>query len=93
MQARHVFVPRGNSGMTIVGDGEPIHLPIMGSADIVDVAGAGDTVAAVAALSFALGEEARTAGLLASYAASVVCMKTGVATASPEEIRAAIEGC
>lgn len=90
--ARYVFVTRGNSGMTIVGPkGFTVHLPIVGPSEIVDVAGAGDTVSAAVTLALAAGEDAVTAGLLASYAASVVCMKTGVATASLEEVRAAIE--
>ena len=89
---RCMFVTRGNRGMTVIRrDGAVRHLPIVGSSEIVDVAGAGDTVAAVVALAFALGEDAVTAGILASYAASVVVMKTGVATASPDEIRSAIE--
>ena len=92
MGARHVFVTRGNRGMTVAGRGkEHFSLPIVGPSEIVDVAGAGDTVAAVVTLALASGADALTAGLLASYAASVVCMKTGVATASPAEVRAAVE--
>ncbi len=87
-----VFLTRGNKGMTIVGrNGTRAGLPIVGPSDIVDVAGAGDTVAAVVTLSLAQGADALTAALLAAYAASVVCMKTGVAAAEPGEIRAAIE--
>jgi len=89
-RAKWVFVTRGNRGMTIVGPGRPVRLPIVGPAEIVDVAGAGDTVSAVVTLALANGEEAFVAGLLASYAASVVCMKTGVATATPAEVKGAI---
>jgi len=92
LDAAYVFVTRGNRGMTLAGPrGWSAGLPIVGPAEIVDVAGAGDTVSAVAALALAAGEDPLTAGLLASYAASVVCMKTGVATASPSEILRAIE--
>lgn len=90
--ARWVFMTRGNRGMMIAGaDGFFHSLPIVGPKDIVDVAGAGDTVAAVVALSLANGVAPLSAGLLAAYAASVVCMKTGVATVTVEEVAAAIE--
>lgn len=92
MDTDWLFLTRGNKGLMIVGrDGGLTNVPIVGSAEIVDVAGAGDTVAAVVTLSMACGADAATAGVLAAYAASVVCMKTGVAAASPEEIRAAME--
>lgn len=92
MRAQWVFVTRGNKGMTIVGPGKSaFNLPIVGTSDIVDVAGAGDTVSAVVTLALANGERALTAGLLASYAASVVCMKTGVATATAAEVEIAIK--
>ncbi len=91
MDADWVFLTRGNRGMVIIGrEGEAFSVPIVGAADIVDVAGAGDTVAAVTALALAGGAEAPLAGILAAYAASIVCMKTGVETATPEEVRAAI---
>lgn len=90
--ARWVFMTRGNRGMMIVGaDGSFHSLPIVGPKEIVDVAGAGDTVAVIVSLCLANGVEALTAGLLAAYAASVVCMKTGVASATVEEVAAAIE--
>jgi len=90
--AEWVFLTRGNRGMVITGaDGSFHSVPIVGPQDIVDVAGAGDTVAAVVTVCLANGAEALTAGLLAAYAASVVCMKTGVAAATVEEVAAAIE--
>ncbi|MHC4712436.1 MAG: bifunctional heptose 7-phosphate kinase/heptose 1-phosphate adenyltransferase [Planctomycetota bacterium] len=91
-QAGCVVMTRGNRGMTIAGDdGAVTDIPIVGSAEIVDVAGAGDTVAAVVTLCLAAGIEPVPAALLAAYAASVVCMKTGVATVTIEEVRVAIE--
>jgi len=90
--AEWVFLTRGNRGMMIAGrDGSLVTIPIVGPEDIVDVAGAGDTVAAVLALSFACDIEPVKAGVLAAVAASVVCMKTGVATVSIDEIRTALE--
>ena len=92
MDAEWVFMTRGNLGMMIAGrDGSLERIPIIGPRDIVDVAGAGDTVAAVVTLCLACGVDTLTAGCLAAYAASIVCMKTGVATATVEEIRAAVE--
>ncbi len=92
MDARCVIMTRGNRGMTVAGDdGAVTAVPIVGSSEIVDVAGAGDTVAAVVTLCLAAGIDPLAAALLAAYAASVVCMKTGVATATVEEVRSAIE--
>ncbi len=90
--ARWMLVTRGNRGMALIGAGDAVtHVPIVGGTEIVDVAGAGDTVSAVMTLCLALGEDAVIAAVLASYAASVVVMKTGVATPTPEEVRLAIE--
>ena len=71
--------------------GTEFSLPIVGPGEIVDVAGAGDTVAAVVALALAAGAAPEVAAALSAYAASVVCMKTGVATATADEVRAALE--
>ncbi len=91
-QARHIFMTRGNRGMMIAGSDGSFHsMGIVGPREIVDVAGAGDTVAAVVTICLANGVDALTAGILAAYAASVVCMKTGVAPATVREVAEAVE--
>ena len=52
--------------------------------------GAGDTVIATLALATAAGASLAEAAMLANYAAGVVVGKVGTATASPEEVLAAI---
>jgi bifunctional ADP-heptose synthase (sugar kinase/adenylyltransferase) len=68
---------------------EPIG--IAGNTAATDVTGAGDTVSAVVALALAAGATVAEAARMATFAASVVVMKRGTATASPAEVRAAIE--
>ncbi len=69
---------------------EPIHVPIFGSDEVADVTGAGDTVIAVFTLALACGGSAEDAALLANYAAGIVVMKRGTATATLDELRAAV---
>jgi rfaE bifunctional protein kinase chain/domain len=86
-----LLVTRGNKGMTLFEAGEsPRSIPIAGSSDIVDVSGAGDTVAAAVLLALIAGGSFMDAARLANYAASVVVMKRGTATASAKELRAAV---
>ncbi len=53
---------------------------IVGTSDVTDVTGAGDSVAAVVALSLAAGAVLVEAAEMATYAASIVVMKRGTAT-------------
>ena len=53
--------------------------------------GAGDTVIATLGLALSAGADLREAAILANYAAGVVVGKLGTATASPEELLAAVE--
>jgi rfaE bifunctional protein kinase chain/domain len=89
---RNLIVTRGSKGMVVCGsDAEYAALGIAGSREATDVTGAGDTVSAVVALSLAAGANLEEAAQMATFAASVVVMKRGTATASPEEVREAIE--
>ena len=72
--------------------GEVTTIGIAGERQATDVTGAGDTVSAVVALSLASGATLLEAARMATFAASVVVMKRGTATASPAEVRAIIEG-
>ena len=86
------LITRGNQGMIIFEkDKEPVEIPIVGSEDIVDVSGAGDTVASTFGLSLACDATPPEAAILANCAASVVVMKSGTATCSLEELHEAVD--
>ncbi len=69
----------------------PIHIPVHGSDQAVDVTGAGDTVLAVYTLSLATGASPLEAAHLANIAGGLVVMKRGTATISREELSEAIQ--
>jgi D-glycero-beta-D-manno-heptose-7-phosphate kinase len=92
MELRALLITRGNKGMSLfVKGGETHHIPISGSDEIADVTGAGDTVAAVAALSLASGADFLTACKIANHAGGIVVMKRGTAVVTPDELKRAIE--
>jgi rfaE bifunctional protein kinase chain/domain len=88
-----VLVTRGSRGMALFEPGRPTsHIPIVGSDEIADVTGAGDTVIATMALALASGASFYEAALLANCAGGLVVMKRGTATVPVEELRQAVEG-
>ncbi len=88
---RALLVTRGNRGMALVEEGRtPELIPIVGSGEVTDVTGAGDTVAAVLMLGVAAGGTFLESAHLANAAASVVVMKMGAATLTREELAAAV---
>jgi rfaE bifunctional protein kinase chain/domain len=90
MQA--VLITRGGRGMALFVRGAPtIHIPIVGSDEIADVTGAGDTVMATLALALAAGATFEQGARLANYAGGLVVMKRGTATVTADELRAAIK--
>lgn len=87
---RAVLITRGEQGVSLFARGQaPQHISAVAS-EVYDVAGAGDTVIACCTLAMAAGASLESAARLADYAAAVVVKKVGVASASPEEIRALI---
>ncbi len=91
-RARAVLVTRGSRGMALFENGRPtLHIPIVGSDQIADVTGAGDTVIATMTLALAAGGSAPEAAHLANFAGGIVVMKRGTATVSADELREAIE--
>ncbi|PYV01099.1 MAG: hypothetical protein DMG10_18705 [Acidobacteria bacterium] len=89
---RYLLVTQGRFGMTLFQRGrEPVHVPIFGSDEVADVTGAGDTVIAVFTLALACGGSAEDAARLANYAAGLVVMKRGTASAALDELRAAVD--
>lgn len=91
LQSPALLVTRGARGMILFETGRsPLSIPAHGSADIVDVTGAGDTVISVFTVALAAGASFREAAILANRAGSVVVMKKGAAALSSEELRRAI---
>ena len=64
----------------------------MGSDQIADVTGAGDTVIATLTLALSAAATFEEAARLANYAGGLVVMKRGTATVSASELRYAISG-
>lgn len=88
MASDAVLVTRGSRGMALFEPGRrTVHIPIVGSDEVADVTGAGDTVIATFALACAAGASFLEAAHLANYAGGVVVMKRGTATVSPAELR------
>jgi D-beta-D-heptose 7-phosphate kinase / D-beta-D-heptose 1-phosphate adenosyltransferase len=82
-----VLCTRGPQGMTLVSFGrEGIHIPTSAT-KVVDVAGAGDTVAAALACGLGAGLSVEEAARFASIAAGVVVGKAGTSCVSRSELR------
>jgi rfaE bifunctional protein kinase chain/domain len=86
-----MLVTRGSRGVLLIErEREPLLLPIVGSAQAVDVTGAGDTVIAAFALALAAGASYGDAARLANHAGGLVVMKRGTATVSNAELAEAV---
>ena len=82
-----MLVTQSEHGMTlVVRGGEAIHVPAL-PVKVRDVSGAGDTVAAVLALTLAANADWETALRMANAAAAVAVGKKGTATVSQAELR------
>jgi rfaE bifunctional protein kinase chain/domain len=90
LRCEAVLITRGEHGMALfVRDRRPVHIPTA-AREVFDVTGAGDTVIATLALAVCAGASLAEAAALANYAAGVVVGKLGTATASPDEVLAAL---
>ncbi|MBZ5565675.1 MAG: sugar kinase [Acidobacteriia bacterium] len=86
-----LLVTRGRDGMVLFElRRAPVHLPIFGSDQAVDVTGAGDTVIAAFTLAVAAGASFLHAAMLANCAGGLVVMKRGTATVTPREMAEAL---
>jgi D-beta-D-heptose 7-phosphate kinase / D-beta-D-heptose 1-phosphate adenosyltransferase len=82
-----VLVTQSEHGMTLVPrDGEAIYVPGL-PVSVRDVSGAGDTVAAVVAVTLAAGADWEAALRMANAAAAVAVSKKGAAVVSSAELR------
>jgi rfaE bifunctional protein kinase chain/domain len=85
-----LLLTRGSRGMALFEKGRPaVLLPVRGTTDIVDVAGAGDTVISVFTLALACGASFREAAVLSNMAGGLAVMKKGTAVLSPAELKQA----
>jgi D-beta-D-heptose 7-phosphate kinase/D-beta-D-heptose 1-phosphate adenosyltransferase len=89
LKAQAVLVTRSEVGMTLVGEGAPVHVPAY-PVRVRDVSGAGDTVVAVLAGMLAMGADFESAMRAANAAAAVVVGKRGTATLTVAELRSRI---
>ena len=87
-----VLITRGEEGMALFRRRRPPVLIPTVAKEVYDVTGAGDTVAAILALSLAAGLDYLEAAALANCAAGVVVGKVGTAVVTPAELREAVEG-
>jgi rfaE bifunctional protein kinase chain/domain len=87
-----VLITRGSRGMALFERQKPtVHIPIVGSDQIADVTGAGDTVMATMTLALSAGATFEEAAHLANYAGGIVVMKRGTAAVTADELRDAVQ--
>ena len=91
--AAAVLITRGSRGMALFEPDRPTkHIPIVGSDQIADVTGAGDTVIATLTLAISAGATFEEAAHLANHAGGLAVMKRGTATVGASELRSSISG-
>lgn len=91
MKLQSLLVTRGKDGMALFQQSHlPVHIPIHGSNQAVDVTGAGDTVLAAYTLALSSGATPLEAAHIANICGGRVVMKRGTATVSRSELLEAI---
>jgi D-beta-D-heptose 7-phosphate kinase/D-beta-D-heptose 1-phosphate adenosyltransferase len=84
----HLLLTLGEDGMALRSPGGgSFRIPTV-AREVYDVSGAGDTVTAFLAVALAAGATIEEAAILANFAAGIEVAKPGVATVSPDELRA-----
>ena len=92
MKLQSLVITRGRDGMVAFdGKHNPLDIPIVGTDQVTDVTGAGDTVIATFTAALAAGASTEEAAHLANYAGGIVVMKRGTATVSQKELLDALE--
>jgi D-beta-D-heptose 7-phosphate kinase/D-beta-D-heptose 1-phosphate adenosyltransferase len=85
--ARGVLITQGGHGLSLfVNDGTVHHVPAI-EQEVFDVAGAGDSVIAAAALTLASGGAWSEVGVLANCAGNAKVRKLGVVPVTPDDLR------
>ena len=84
--AEYIMMTLGEDGMVLFGrERPPEHIPTR-ARQVYDVSGAGDTAAALLALSIAAGLSPKLAAEVANEASGLVVGKIGTALATPDEL-------
>jgi rfaE bifunctional protein kinase chain/domain len=92
MKLQSLLITRGRDGMVAFDHRhKPVDIPIVGSDEVADVTGAGDTVIAAFTAALAAGATTEEAAQLANYAGGIVVMKRGTATVTREELLRALD--
>jgi rfaE bifunctional protein kinase chain/domain len=92
MKLQSLVITRGRDGLVVFSRRhKPIDIPIVGSDQVADVTGAGDTVVATYSAALAAGASSEDAAHLANYAGGIVVMKRGTATVSAQELLHAVK--
>lgn len=87
-----LIVTRGKKGMSVFKeDGLVNHIPVVGSDQVVDVTGAGDTVISACVLALCSGAEVLEAAHIANAAGGIVVQKHGTAVTTQEELKETLE--
>lgn len=87
-----LLVTRGSRGMCLFEEGKsPEHIPIVGTDQVVDVTGAGDTVISTYVLALCAGGKFSQAAHLANVAGGIVVERQGPATTSAAELSARLQ--
>jgi len=86
----HLLVTRGEEGMALFERGSGVTCIPTVAQEVFDVTGAGDTVISTLALSLVAGLTILQSAVLSNIAAGIVVGKLGTASATPDELIAAI---
>lgn len=86
----NVLITQGADGMTLFEGKKIQHFPALAK-EVVDIVGAGDTVAAALCLSWASKASMEESAVIASLAASIVVNKMGTAVVEFDELKRAVE--
>jgi D-beta-D-heptose 7-phosphate kinase/D-beta-D-heptose 1-phosphate adenosyltransferase len=90
LECENLLVTMGEDGMALsTSTGEYLRVPAV-ARSVYDVSGAGDTVIAAIAVGLAAGATPAEAAIMANHAAALEVAKAGVATVSPDELRATV---
>ncbi|MCX7697906.1 MAG: bifunctional ADP-heptose synthase [Candidatus Goldbacteria bacterium] len=91
LKSKGMIITRGSKGMVVFENNRIYKIPAFGSDEIVDVSGAGDTVASIITLALSCGLSVKDAAYLANIGGGIVVMKRGVATVTQEELKRALK--
>lgn len=91
LKAKGMIITRGSKGMIVFEKNRLYKIEPYGTDEIVDVSGAGDTVASIVTLALSCGLDIKDAAFLANIGGGLVVMKRGVATVTPVELKRALK--